>query len=253
MNIKPVRNLAAAAVVVLLSGGCETNIRTHIQIHDKDTSTISINVEFEGDIAEVLAEDPVSETLLFNAFTSHGVAHTETVTEPGRRSYRTETSYGTLIAASGITGLAQATLNTRPGTNTATVAGVLISPHQLIDAIREQTAAMDDGQAIAETMLHQTKTTVTVEFPGKITHIDGPAGYQIRGNQATFTIRLDNAGTGTGQFTVTGSTAGPPRQFPTGTLAAIAVTAAAGVVAWKHRPGHNTNHGIKTGRWHWTT
>lgn len=249
MNIKPVRNIAAAAAVVLLCGGCETNIRTHIQIHDQDTSTISVNVEFEGDIAQVLAEDPVSETLLFNAFTSHGVAHTETVTEPGRRSYRTETSYGTLVAASGITGLAQATLNTRPGTDTATVAGVLISPHRLIDAIREQTATMDDGQAIAETMLQQTKTTVTVEFPGKITHIDGPGGYQIRDNQATFTIRLDNAGTGTGQFTVTGSTTGPPRQFPTGTLVAIAVTAAASVVAWKHRPGRDANRSTKTGRW----
>ena len=235
-NIKPCRKLAAAAAVVLLCVGCETDVHTRIRIHDNDTSTISINVDFEGDIAEVLAQDPVSETLLLNAFNSHGVTHTGTVVEPGRRSYGAETSYSTLVAASGITGLQQATLNTVDGADTATVAGVLISPHQLIDAITEQTATMDDGQAVAETMLRQTTTTVTVEFPGKITHIDGPDGYQLNGNQAVFTIRLDKAGTGTGPFTVTGSTAGPARQFPTGTLAAVAVTVAAGWVAWKHRP-----------------
>lgn len=229
---------AAAATLALLLTACTSNVTTSMKVLSPTSSAIDAAVSFTGAAASAIESRPRLAAELLHDFVGRTGAEPTRTTNGTTLTYRTSLNYRELVAASGILGVAAASVRIDLRAGSATVRLRLVAPTMLEQAIASAVARDPDHAALAATMDQATTVGVVVSFPGEVTaaSLSGGVAGALRtlGNEASYATPLARAVPAS--LAVRGSLRGPARPslwLVTG--AALLAVAAAVVGLWCRR------------------
>lgn len=159
------RALATLATVVAL-GACEAEAGTQIEVRSATETVISAVVEFRGQAADAVEDQPATAAALEKAFASRVGAIPEHSRDGDTLRYHARLTYPQLVASADVLGVSSAAVAASGKDVALTV--VLAQPEGLAEAVRQAVASQPDGASLADTMLATTSVSVRVSFSGGV-------------------------------------------------------------------------------------
>lgn len=193
------RLLRIVAVLGITAGlaGCQTAIGTTIHVSDSDSYRLRSTLQFDGEIAQLLATDTaLLEQLEGAIIETFGGIDERTPGVAYAASFDPE-AVGSLSAMTGVS-----SIDVSFDADTATVQVVVQRPTHVVDAIAEAVSDWPDGPEVLATVLSATVVTVDVTFPGEVL---SAVGFDSNGTTAHFSTPIDSL-TGPRTLTVVGDT-----------------------------------------------
>jgi len=175
--------------VVFLLGACQSSVETGIEIRGDGGADVSVEVRFEGDIANVLLEDDSLRTSLEQ--TLRGRVGAVQVVQAGR-AYILKPTIEELRGASDLTGVADVGVSVNDGAGQ--VAVVTVRPSGLEAAIAEAVKDEPDAAALVATMSANTFLEVSIDFPGEVRSTNGGV---VQGSSVVYRDSVQNWAEGT--------------------------------------------------------
>lgn len=200
------RFVSAALLGAVLLTGCSTKMMTTVDVHSATDASMSASVIFSAEAAQAIEEDLGLEKDIQELIAKKTGQEVRTDSDDSERVYSSDLPYAKLTNASLLLGVSSAGLEP-VGEEAATLNVGLVTPTDLIAAIEAGNADEVDREALTETIMKTTTISVKVKFPGDITEVTGPGTVSKDGNEATFTVPLDEFVPGT--MSVSGSVVKP--------------------------------------------
>ena len=215
--------------------GCNSTVHTSVQVTSATASTLSVGVDFSGQIGQKLASDPALRHQLEQVI-SQRLHQDVTLSVKGEEvSWSQSVTYEQVTSNGDITGLSSAVLSPSGG-NRAIIDMTLVAPSAISAAIAKGVAGQPHAADLERTMSTYTFITQSVTFPGTIIQASssGPK-VTVAGDTASVTQRLGSYQPGT--VTVTGSLTGQSLLSTQDLLLGGGVLAGAvvGLVLWRRR------------------
>jgi hypothetical protein len=195
---------------VLGLSGCQSTVNTAVDVKSVGTTEITVSAVFQDEVAEALAENDSMRGQVQDVFKKYAgkeAKEDNQVAKNGTLSYTAEVSYEQVQAASGLTGIKNASID---GTDEqATVTMRLEAPGKLAEAIILATQGQQDSLGLQTAMLAQTHVRVSVHMAGGIDATSATNGVEVQQDKNTATVdQLLQTFTNT-DFKVQGSTKAP--------------------------------------------
>jgi len=223
--------LAASAALA----GCNSTVHTSIDVQSANQSSLSVGVDFTGQIGAKLASDAALRQQLEQVISARTGQAAVLVVNGQEVSWSQSLSYSQVTANSDVTGLASASLVAAPS-NEAKLSMNLVDPKAIVTAITKGVAGEPQAASLVSTMETYTFVTQSVTFPGAVLSAssNGPK-VSVSGSTASVTQRLSSYQPGS--VSVLGSLSGPSLLSSQNLLiaAGVLVVLGGGVVLWRRR------------------
>lgn len=178
----------ALAGLTLVLTGCTASVTTHIQVSESAGAATSYQVSLQGELADAVRQDPVTDQGIFDILARHGDGLPSREDSGDVITYSVPADAGSFVPD--LTGVSSLVVSSSEGETTATLS--ILPPEALITAVRGAAQEEPDGDALELTFLKSVFLEYIVVMPGEIAAVSGSLPYSYSGSTARIRVPLDS-------------------------------------------------------------
>lgn len=179
----------SACVFVSLTSACDVAVETQIEVTSKSSALLEVEVNFSGDIKEVLEENPEQQKEVEQIFVTQLGKAPEKKTTSTDLTFSQEFTYEQLENITPLTGVKTFVLTNEGQKLTLTVT----QPQKIVQAITDAVATQPDSGVLAKAMGESVHVDTTVIYKGGVTasELSGPGEIKEKATSVEFSRDLN--------------------------------------------------------------